>query len=627
MEVLTMPVNILRQSMILTVLSLSSLSALAAQPSATPFKKPPAGEILNLSPADAAMTAGEPSSEAAIFAAGAECPSAEAAFAGDPNEDSADLADRYRQSRRLIASGQWSRAKTLLEASLAIYPDSRNLHQLYAELLWYMSDGTNRNLLKQAAREAVRAAEIGLGFETVDPSLTRRLAEVLGRTRDKAAFEKIFNAIRKVDDGAGVRLEVARGLRLMKDSGTEAAFHDALDGAEGELAMTDFGEWLLDQRRDDEVLSLLPKNPGLRYIHLLRGVALERLGRMQEARGAYVQFANYSRFFPAPARFRIPGSTLQAETGIRFQTPKKKMAKSPASISAEDITNITAAITDAQAEFGLSYMIYGEAVGESVAGKRGAGWLARDRVLRGSVGPSPCPYVVNSGATLADQYKSVLCQGNGSQFNGMCLAWCSNPDTTSCPYNAETDNVAFDVYEGTAPDPVSDHCPGGFTAFGTGVCDAARTCVGARNTYRLDGPVFNYGTTGTCPTLCAPTNKGKVCGNGGRDNCFYANAYCPGTTYPASSNSLSGTGAYKVTPATSAASGTHFGHLDGPDSQDFDLILETASSSAGPWSTYTSSAQAGSTEEVKTTAPAGWYRWKVLSYSGSGSFTLCAKHP
>jgi tetratricopeptide (TPR) repeat protein len=623
-----MLVNILRHSSLLFGLSLSSLLAASAsaQPPQQP-KKPPLGEVLNLSLADVAMTAAETSPEAAIFADADVCPSAEAAFVGDPNEDSADLAARYKQARKLIASGKWNRAKTLLETSLAIYPDSRNLHQLYAELLWYMSDGTNRSLLKQAARAAVRAAEIGLGFDTVDPSLNRRLAEVLGRTRDKATFERIFNAIRAVDDGAGVRLEVARGLRLMKDGGTEAAFRDALDEAEGELAMTELGEWLLEQGRDEEVLSLLPKSPELRYIHLLRGVALERSGRMQEARSAYLQFADYSRLFPAPARFRIPGSTLQAETGIRFQTKSTK-GKSVASIAAGDITNITAAVTDPQAQYGLSYLIYGEAVGESVGGKRGVGWLVRDRVLRGSVGSPACPYVVNSGATLADQYKSVMCQGNGSQFNGMCLAWCSNPDTTSCSYTAETDNVAYEVYEGYAPDPVSDHCPSGFSAFGTGVCDSARKCNGARTTYRLDGPLFNYGTSGTCPTLCAPTIKGKTCGNGGLDNCFYANAYCPGTTYPASTNSLSGTGAYKVTnPLYSSVTGTHFGHMDGPDSQDFDLILETSSSSGGPWSTYTSSAMGGSTEEVKVSAPPGYYRWKVLSYSGSGSFTLCAKDP
>ena len=625
-----MLVNILRRSSLLFGISLSSLlavsatSASAQAPQQSP-RKPPLGEVLNLSPADAAMKPAEASPEAAIFA-GAECPGSEAAFAGDPNEDSADLAARYKQARKLIAGGQWNRAKTLLEESLAVHPDSRNLHQLYAELLWYLSDGTNKNLLRQAARAAVRAAEIGLGFETVDPGLTRRLAEILGRTRDKATFERIFNSIRALDDGAGVRLEVARGLRLMKDSGTEDAFRGALDGAEGELAMTEYGEWLLEQGRDAEVLSLLPKSPELRYIHLLRGVALERSGLLQEARSAYLQFAPYSRLFPAPAHFRIPGSALQAETGIRFRT-KSRNGKSAASISSGDITNITAAVTDQQAQYGLSYVIYGEAVGESVGGKRAVGWIVRDRVLRGSVGPSPCPYVINSGATLGDKYKSVMCQGNGSQFNGMCLAWCSNPDTTSCSYNAETDNVAYDVYEGYAPDPVSNHCPGGFVTVGTGVCDAARRCVGLRNTYRLDGPVFNYGTSGTCPTLCAPTIKGKTCGNGGLDNCFYSNAYCPGTTYPASSNTLTATGAYKVTPATSSASGTHFGHLDGPDSSDFDLILETASSSAGPWSTYSSSAQASSTEEVKVSAPAGWYRWKVLSYSGTGSFTLCAKHP
>jgi len=104
---------------------------------------------------------------------------------------------------------------------------------------------------------------------------------------------------------------------------------------------------------------------------------------------------------------------------------------------------VTTAISDAQAIKGLSYLIWGEARGESRGGMRAEGWVVRSRVLRGSVGSPACPYVVNTGSTLADQYKSVMCQSG--QFYGMCLAWCSDPNTTKCTDNSTTFNVANDV--------------------------------------------------------------------------------------------------------------------------------------------------------------------------------------
>lgn len=608
-------------SMILTSLILLTSPRASLSQTSQPVK-PPLANALNLTLSDIALPPTEVAPEAAIF----QPPRQEepAPFVGDPNETSSDLVFRYRRARRLIARGEWNRARRVIENALGAYPDSRNLHRLRAELLWYMSGGTNTELLNEAARSATRAARIGLGFGNMDYTLNRRISEILGRTGDTEAFESIYSELLARDASAAVYLDYARGLRLMGGGGTEEAFKTAvdLDGAEGD-ALAEYSEWLLDQKRDADVLSRLPKNARLRYVSFLRGVALERTGLLQEARAEYLRFAEFSRYFPAPARYRIPGSTLQVETGIHFDDEAEGLRSS----SRDGIDLITAAITDTQARTGLSFLIYREATAESVGGKRAAGWIVRNRVLRGSVGTSPCPYVVNSGATLADQYKSVMCQGSGSQFNGVCLAWCSDPTTTSaCTRTAESDNAAYDVYEGTGPDPVADHCPAGIITFGTGPCDAARTCRGNRYTYQFDGSLFNYGTSSSCPALCAAL-VGKVCANTdatGRDNCFYINTYCPGTSY---SNTLTQTGHYRVTDPKYSAAGTHFGHLDGPDSQDFDLILETASSSAGPWSTYTSAANYGSTEEIRTNTGAGWFRWKVLSYSGSGNFTFCAKDP
>ena len=89
------------------------------------------------------------------------------------------------------------------------------------------------------------------------------------------------------------------------------------------------------------------------------------------------------------------------------------------------------------------------------------------------------------------------------------------------------------------------------------------------------------------------------------------------------SGSLSGTGDYDIQPNGSyfywPTSGTHAGCLDGPGSADFDLYLQRWS---GGWVTVASSTSADSEEELTYNGGAGYYRYVVYSYSGSGSYTL-----
>lgn len=103
---------------------------------------------------------------------------------------------------------------------------------------------------------------------------------------------------------------------------------------------------------------------------------------------------------------------------------------------------------------------------------------------------------------------------------------------------------------------------------------------------------------------------------------------CGGTSY---TGSLSGTGANSYQPAASpgyyysSASGTHSGSLTGPSGTDFDLYLQKWNGSA--WASVSSSESSTSTENISYSGTAGYYRWRVYSYSGSGSFTLCTTRP
>jgi subtilisin family serine protease len=100
-----------------------------------------------------------------------------------------------------------------------------------------------------------------------------------------------------------------------------------------------------------------------------------------------------------------------------------------------------------------------------------------------------------------------------------------------------------------------------------------------------------------------------------------------GTTFTYT-GSLSGTGVSSYQPSTSgyasSVSGTHSATLSGTG-VDFDLYLQKLSGST--WSNVASSLGTTSSESVSYSGTAGTYRWRVYSYSGSGTWTLVTTRP
>jgi len=114
------------------------------------------------------------------------------------------------------------------------------------------------------------------------------------------------------------------------------------------------------------------------------------------------------------------------------------------------------------------------------------------------------------------------------------------------------------------------------------------------------------------------TLKATYSGGGGGGGC---------TTY---SGSLSGTGASAIQPNgtyyQTTVTGSHTGKLTGPSGVDFDLYLQKWNGSA--WANVASGTGSTATENVTySNGTAGYYQWKVVSYTGSGSYTLCISHP
>jgi subtilisin family serine protease len=127
-------------------------------------------------------------------------------------------------------------------------------------------------------------------------------------------------------------------------------------------------------------------------------------------------------------------------------------------------------------------------------------------------------------------------------------------------------------------------------------------------------------------------NKVTSAGTGSPNRLVYS--LLSGTTQPPVNSftytgSLSGTGAAAVQPNgtyyQSTASGAHTGALTGPATADFDLFLYKWNGSA--WAIVASAESATSTENISYSGTAGYYYWRILSYSGSGSYTLVTTRP
>lgn len=102
-----------------------------------------------------------------------------------------------------------------------------------------------------------------------------------------------------------------------------------------------------------------------------------------------------------------------------------------------------------------------------------------------------------------------------------------------------------------------------------------------------------------------------------------------GSTCTSATGTLSGTGANSYQPSSSgyvsSVSGAHTATLSGPSGTDFDLYLQKWNGSS--WAQVASSLGSTSTESINYSGTSGTYRWRVYSYSGSGSYTICTKKP
>ncbi len=271
---------------------------------------------------------------------------------------------------------------------------------------------------------------------------------------------------------------------------------------------------------------------------------------------------------------------------------------------------------------------------------------------------SPSPYTSSSSSGLLSQFQAnrnsfngdlghlVAFRGGGgiaAGFNGFCN---SNIDNRQCFSGIQSSFSNVPTYSWTVE--VFTHEMGHLMG-----SRHTHACVWNGNNTAIDGCSTPEGTCsrpgipsggGTIMSYCHQQSVGINFNNGfgpQPGNVIrnrFASASCltdcgggppPPPTCTTYNGSLSGTGASAIQPNGtyyfSSTSGTHRGTLTGPGSADFDLYLRKWNGSA--WVTVAASEGATSSETINYSGTSGYYYWRILSYRGSGSYSLCISRP
>ena len=167
----------------------------------------------------------------------------------------------------------------------------------------------------------------------------------------------------------------------------------------------------------------------------------------------------------------------------------------------------------------------------------------------------------------------------------------------------------------------------------SGTSMASPHTAGVVALYLQDNPSATPAGVASALINNSTANKVTSAGTGSPNRLLYS-IFGGGTTPPPSggttyTGSLSGAGDSDIHPNgsyyQSTVSGTHKGVLDGPTGVDFDLYLDKWNGSS--WSIVGRGETAAPDETITYSGTSGYYRWRVVSYTGSGSYTFTMTKP
>ena len=139
---------------------------------------------------------------------------------------------------------------------------------------------------------------------------------------------------------------------------------------------------------------------------------------------------------------------------------------------------------------------------------------------------------------------------------------------------------------------------------------------------------YTYGSSGTFTVRLTVTDTANQSDTEAQSVTVTAGG-APCTGCDAFSGALSGTADSDYHPNGSwyfsSGSGVHRGWLQGPSNADFDLYLYKWNGFT--WVIVARSESSTSQEQIAYSGTSGYYRWRVYSFSGSGSYSLWLQHP
>lgn len=268
-----------------------------------------------------------------------------------------------------------------------------------------------------------------------------------------------------------------------------------------------------------------------------------------------------------------------------------------------------------------------------------------------SVGSSPVTFQVSpllpiGGSLTGTWYVDGVAAGSGMTFSSNTLtsgthslqAVVNDPTAMvrSDPSQLLVESVTWTVNKSggnTAPVAQFSFTTSGLAATFTDSSTDADGTIASRTWSFGDGttstatnPTKTYAADGTYPVSLAVTDNGGASGSTSRQVTVSGDGGCGGTTY---TGSIGAQGSTQIQPNgtwyQSTAPGTHVGCLNGPAGADFDLFLDRWTGSA--WSQVAASESPTAVEKITYQATAGYYRWRVVAFSGTGSYTFQLLRP
>lgn len=229
-------------------------------------------------------------------------------------------------------------ARKLISAKTK-HPASRHLWEglgwVYRELYQHTED---RAYLREALSALLVAEELGLkhhGTTLQKAHYADAVSDLCSEMGDKATLDDYFRRmIELFPDDEDLPLYYAISLAKFGDETADSYYQKAVASRQqGKFnAVVYYAEYLLDRQRNEDALHVLQVLDSFEdqafYPHFLKGVALERLGKLDAAREEYGKYLEFKEpgydpktyngpFMPSP-RYRIPGSKIQG--GIPFKT-------------------------------------------------------------------------------------------------------------------------------------------------------------------------------------------------------------------------------------------------------------------------------------------------------------------